>query len=510
MPSELLNLTTMPELENEPASRGVSEAALLVLAVIWCRDEPWRMGEVLLIPRGSPAPRIWFGRGPAEEQRPKSHLGQQRPGLWLPSPPLLAPSISRYQLELQLAGDEEVLVWNRGRAPLFHNDREVSESRCREGELLQLGRQLLLLCCRRPAALGAQRVAFAPFPFGLADPHGIVGECAAVWQLRQQVAFLANRTGHVFVQGQSGSGKELVVRAIHELSPRGARALVSRNAATFPEALVDAELFGNCKNYPNPGMPERSGLVGEADGSTLFLDEFAELPMPSQAHLLRALDAGEYQRLGESRSRNSDFRLIAATNRGPAAIKHDVLARFGFSVEVPDLKSRREDIPLLVRHILRQEAARGDEVARECFPDGDARCEPTLALALARALLTRDYPANVRELKAELWRALAERELGFAARPPHAADAPRGAAGPTPARVRPSAAPESDGAASAGPVNPSPRSIQAALDESNGSIEATWRALGLRNRFVLLRLIKRHDLEVRKRPAISSERPPKR
>src|SRR6185503_16398678 len=115
-------------------------------------------------------------------------------------------------------------------------------------------------------------------------------------------------------------------RALHELSPRAERRLVSRNAATLPSGLMDAELFGNAKNYPNPGMAERAGLIGEANGGTLFLDEIGELPAELQAHLLRVLDGdGEYQRLGDAQQRRSDFRLVAATNRDPSSLKHDFL-----------------------------------------------------------------------------------------------------------------------------------------------------------------------------------------
>src|SRR5262249_38405316 len=193
----------------------------------------------------------------------------------------------------------------------------------------------------------------ASFAFGAADTHGIVGESPAAWALRDTVAFAARSVGHVLIHGESGVGKELVARAIHALSARRARPLGARNAATFPEALVDAELFGNAKNYPNPGMIEREGVVGEADGSTLFLDEIGELPAALQAHLLRVLDrGGEYQRLGEPRVRRADLRVVAATNRSIDELKHDLAARLTLRVEVPSLADRREDIPLLARHLL--------------------------------------------------------------------------------------------------------------------------------------------------------------
>jgi two-component system nitrogen regulation response regulator GlnG/two-component system response regulator HydG len=157
----------------------------------------------------------------------------------------------------------------------------------------------------------------------------MIGESPAAWDLREQLAAGAVQGAHVLLLGESGAGKELAARALHALSARSAGPFVARNAATIPDSLVDAELFGTAKNYPNSGSPERVGLVGEADGGHLMLDEIGELSDVHQAHLLRLLDrGGEYHRLGESHTRLSDLRLIAATNRYPASLKHDLLARF--------------------------------------------------------------------------------------------------------------------------------------------------------------------------------------
>ena len=134
---------------------------------------------------------------------------------------------------------------------------------------------------------------------------------------------------------------------------------MSRNgSATLPAGLIDAELFGNVANYPNAGMAERPGLIGEADGSTLFLDEIGELPDALQTHLLRVLDdGGEYQRLGDARRRHADLRLIAATNRPVRQLKHDLAARLRLRVHLPGLNERPEDVPLLARFLLQRAAA---------------------------------------------------------------------------------------------------------------------------------------------------------
>ena len=192
-----------------------------------------------------------------------------------------------------------------------------------------------------------------------------MGETPAGWALRDRIAFAAHADGHVLVHGESGTGKELCAAAIHGLSARFERSLVACNAVTFPTGLVDVELFGNAKNYPNPGTAERDGLIGEADGTTLFVDEIGELPATLQAHLLRVLDRkGEYQRLGEARVRCADLRVVAATNRAVTELKHDFAARFTLKVEVPPLSARAADVPLLVRHLLARVAAGNDEVRR--------------------------------------------------------------------------------------------------------------------------------------------------
>jgi DNA-binding NtrC family response regulator len=260
----------------------------------------------------------------------------------------------------------------------------------------------------------------------------------------------------------------------------------------MPETLIDAELFGNCKNYPNPGMADRQGLVGEAAHSTLFLDEIAELPHGSQAHLLRLLDRGEYHRLGESKARQSDLRLVAATNRDPSALKHDLLARMTLRVSVPVLNERLGDVPLLVRHILRRAAARGDAIARARVEGGGGAHEPYIDIGFMRQLVAHRYRLGVRELETLLWRHLTNPSTSA-----FAVD------DLTPTRE--DGAPSHDAQASADVADFAATDIAAAriqrcLDDNNGVVELTWRALGMKNRYVLIRAIKKYGLEVRRRP----------
>jgi len=308
--------------------------------------------------------------------------------------------------------------------------------------------------------------------FGEPDALGILGESPLTWRLRESIAFAAKADTHVLVLGESGTGKELAAKAIHSLSSRSERPFVARNAATLPAGLVDAELFGNAKNYPNPGMPERAGLVGEADGGTLFLDEIGELPSELQAHLLRVLDSdGEYQRLGEARTRRSTFRLVAATNRDPTALKHDFLARFTAHVELPSLDARRDDLSLLLRHLLSRASRRSPEIAGRF-----ARIDPALVVHVLR----RRFPANVRDLDALLWRSLAE-SCG------DTLELPASLRAPTAPALAPAPAPREQ-------PDPNEEQIRAALASSGNSVPKAATALGLSSRYALYRLMKKHGI----------------
>lgn len=451
----------------------------LALVILWSLAEPERVGEVALLP--DRRDDLVLGRPGAAVDDPARLVvfARQRPGRAAVTGPPNGARISRHQLTLTTRG-ARLDVHNRGRCPLRVDGLRVDRADVTVGATLGLEDQLLLLVTRRPRALPTPAVAAADrFPFGRADAHGLVGESPAAWALRHRLAFCAPRAPHVLLAGPSGSGKELAARALHRLSPRGARELIARNAATLPEGLVDAELFGNVRDYPNPGMPAREGLIGAADGASLFLDEIGELPEALQAHLLRVLDAdGEYQRLGEARTRRADLRLIAATNRPPDELKHDLLARLELRVTLPGLDVRREDVPLLIDHTLRQIAAADPDIGARFFEGWDGRDgRPRVAPRLVDLLVRHDYTHHARELRALLWDALASSRGTFIA----ASEALR-------ARL---AAP------SGGPVAHdalTPAQIQACLDAHDGNQASTWRALGLKNRDVLYRLIKKHGL----------------
>lgn len=260
--------------------------------------------------------------------------------------------------------------------------------------------------------------------------------------------------------------------------PRGnARgAFVARNAGTLPESLLDAELFGNAKGYPNAGMPERVGLIGAAHGGTIFLDEIAELPVAGQTHLLRVLDEGEYQSLGDPTRRHSAFRLIAATNLPESALRGDVQARFTFRVHVPDLAQRREDVTLIARFLLKKIADDDRALAARLFTE--AR-EPRLSATLLRHLARHSFANNVRELRNLLWQTAVAGDGNTL-------------------EWRPTRVESSEELVAVPGTDPTASELQRALDANNGSIERTWRALRLPNRFAMMRLIKKHGLRIQK------------
>jgi two-component system nitrogen regulation response regulator GlnG/two-component system response regulator HydG len=486
--------STLDEQESRANSCEVAHRPAMTLTVIGCPDEDWRVGELaLLAAPESSEPRL-LGRGSAQPADPCARLTFARVsgGAIEAALPLGLSRISRVQALVRRCGPHAIEIRNLGRSELLHDGKPVDVARIRPGEAVQFGRQLLLLGVMRTPGLRTLDDEFAAHSFGRADRFGIVGESDAVWALRRRIAFVAARHGHVLIHGASGTGKELVACALHALSDRRARGLVARNAATLPDGIIDAELFGNVRNYPNYGVPERPGLIGQAHGTSLFLDEFAELPPGMQPHLLRVLDGGDYQRLGEATARRSDFRLIAATNRPLETIKEDLRARFAFVLELPDLNDRRDDVPLLAAHLLRQMAERDAQLAQRLFAQGDLQRAPRLSFALLRALVAHSYRSNVRELEAWLWRAIESSrgdELELSGTPEAEA-----------CELRALPTRENSAVCASPPSALGSDKIQAVLDEHNGSVEAAWRALGLSNRYTLRRLIAKHGLEIRRKP----------
>lgn len=482
---------------------------LPALMITWAAAEPERVGEVALFEVGEGA-RI-LGRGEVEGGSDGARIDfyRQRPGSLVKTGPLKSPGISREQLRIRLEGGG-LRIDRIGKCAMELEGERSDRCLLKPGQTLLLKGQILLYCTLRPRSLPPLKSAslsVAP-SFGAPDVHGIVGESPASWRLREQLAWTAAADEHTLLLGGSGSGKELAARAIHSLSLRSKGPFIARSAATIPESLIDAELFGNVKGYPNPGMPERPGLIGAANGGTLFLDEIGELPQSLQANLLRVLDeGGEYHNLGGSAAKRSDFRLLGATNRSPEALKHDLAARLVLRLSVPGIKERRDDIPFLCRHLLRRAAAKSPEALRRFLSQpADSAPEPQFKASLIEHLLRCEYTTNIRQLDALLWRAMAESpgdaiEWEGERKAQRRAQRASGSTSSRPLAPEPQVMPQDVAVevqvkeeAEAAP-EPSEADVRASLEAHDGNIVRTARALGLSSRYVLYRLMKRYGID---------------
>jgi DNA-binding NtrC family response regulator len=226
------------------------------------------------------------------------------------------------------------------------------------------------------------------------DLHGIVGRSPLLLDMFTKVRRIAPHFQMVLVRGDTGTGKELVANTLHLLSPRAKRPLVVCDCAALVDTLVESELFGYVKGSFTGAMEDRAGMIEAADNGTLFLDEVGEIPLTTQAKLLRVLQDRELRRVGASRSRHVDVHIIAATNRDLRRMverhtfREDLYYRLAVvEIIVPSLSERREDLPLLLRHFL-------DKYARQYN-------KPGLKLTRRAEILLSGYswPGNIRELQ---------------------------------------------------------------------------------------------------------------
>jgi transcriptional regulator with GAF, ATPase, and Fis domain len=189
----------------------------------------------------------------------------------------------------------------------------------------------------------------------------IVGQSPALQKVLDQLTLVAPTEANVLVLGESGTGKELIARAIHERSQRAAGPLIKVNCASVPHDLFESEFFGHVRGAFTGAIRDRVGRFQLADGGTLFLDEIGEVPLDLQSKLLRVLQEGTFERVGEERTRRANVRIVAATNRDlrreveAGTFRQDLFFRLSvFPLELPPLRERKEDIPLLVRHLIAQ------------------------------------------------------------------------------------------------------------------------------------------------------------
>jgi transcriptional regulator with GAF, ATPase, and Fis domain len=233
------------------------------------------------------------------------------------------------------------------------------------------------------------------------DFGGIIGQGPAIRGTLEQIDLVAPTDATVLIQGESGTGKELVAREIHKRSGRAACALVKVNCAAIPPELYESEFFGHAKGAFTGALRDRAGRFEVADGGTLFLDEVGEIPLLLQGKLLRVLQEGVYERVGEEEPRRVDVRVLAATNRvlrkemAAGRFREDLYYRLNvFPLTVAPLRERREDVPLLAAHFL-DHACQRLHLRR-----------PRLTKGHVRELQQYDWPGNVRELENVIERAV--------------------------------------------------------------------------------------------------------
>ena len=342
------------------SAQGMPGRPLLALTILWHPD-PARIGEQFV---GDPG-TLEVNRYAPLFYRP----GQA--GL-----PLGHGTISRDPVRVvrDSGGDGVVVYFPAARMPVELNGRAAAgpvrfdAADVARGQVLTFGRAVVL-CLHWMDCLPKHN----PVP-------GLVGVGAAAIALRDQIRMVAPTDIPVLLLGETGTGKEIAARAIHALGQRAETRLVAVNMAALNESLAAAELFGAARGAYT-GAQERKGLFAEADGGTLFLDEIGNAPASVQPMLLRVLEGGDYRPLGASQDRKTTARLIAATDQDldTAAFNQALLRRLeGFALQLPPLRARREDIGVLIVHLLQAHGA-----------------QPVLPLELVVEIACYDWPGNI-------------------------------------------------------------------------------------------------------------------
>jgi two-component system nitrogen regulation response regulator GlnG len=381
--------------------------------------------------------RAVLGSARSEHARQEVVVGRENPTFrmvgWGDARPLQDPCVSRRQMALR---------WVHGRGGFELRQEAEARRELRRfgpdgsllgegpgflpaGGLVAIGDRVLLLCTCRPLDV-------------VGTDLGMVGESRAMVVLRGQIRALADSGDTVLIHGETGVGKELVARALHEGSRRRKAPFLVVNCAAMPETLLESELFGHAKGAFSGAVAAKEGLFRSAGGGTLFLDEIGEMPLAMQAKLLRVLQERKVRPVGETQERPVDVRVVAATNRDLAAeveagrFRADLYSRLeGPAIRVPPLRERRDDVPRLFVHFLLQrihedtQAVGGDAPLARLVQDPGAQQGP-IPMDFFLRLLGRDWSRNVRELdKYVAAVAAANRQRGEFRAPPHEPSAPR-------------------------------------------------------------------------------------
>ncbi|MBF5045005.1 sigma-54-dependent Fis family transcriptional regulator [Aggregicoccus sp. 17bor-14] len=366
-------------------------AHLVPALTIASHPVPRRVGERLLLTGLGGGRQVLLARSSPDFTAPGSLLGT----------PLLDPFVSRKPLVLSAAeGGALRLAAPEGGTRVVVDGRPLAgecvlpAAALQAGVALELAGRVVLLAHLAPAE------GPPPTPYAL----GMVGESAALHEVRRHVERVADLRVPVLLRGETGTGKELVARAIYQRSVRPGSRFISVNLGAIPRELAAAELFGAVKGAFTGALKDREGLFHAAHGGTLFLDEVGEAPPEVQVMLLRVLEAGELFPVGATRPVPVDVRIIAATDADleeriqSGSFKAPLLHRLaGYEIRVPPLRERREDVGPLFHHFAREELELLGEVHR--LQPEDPYAEPWLPAPLAAQLLRHPWPGNIRQLR---------------------------------------------------------------------------------------------------------------
>ncbi|MFY2561233.1 sigma 54-interacting transcriptional regulator [Corallococcus terminator] len=348
-----------------------------------------RVGEQLLLSGLASGHAVSLSRNAPVFMRPGNALGMHLADSFLSRKPLVFSSGPEGGVRLEPGEGGRVCVAGR----VLEGPWEFSPEDLEAGVALELGgRVVLVLHLADPTAKDP------------ADLLGMLGISTGIQRVRRLIEQVADLNVPVLVRGETGSGKELIARALHQHGPRRDHPFVSVNLGAIPRELAAAELFGARKGSFTGATKDQEGFFHAAHGGTLFLDEVGEAPPEVQVMLLRVLETGEIFRLGERTPVTVDVRLVAATDAHleqqiqEGRFKAPLLHRLaGFSIRVPPLRERREDVGLLFHHFAREELEAMGE-ARRLEPE-DSLAEPWLPTPLAARLLAHDWPGNIRQLR---------------------------------------------------------------------------------------------------------------
>ena len=331
---------------------------------------------------------------------------------------------------------------------------------------------------------------------GRYDYTSIVGASEGMRQVFQKLDRIVESELPVMIHGDSGTGKELIARAIHYNGPRKDKAFVTENCAALPDTLLESELFGHARGAFTGAHKTKKGLLEQADGGTLFLDEIGDMSPEMQKKLLRVLQEGEFRSLGSNQSVKVDVRVIAASHRNLEEMvrggdfREDLYYRINvLAVQLPPLRERREDVPLLAEHLLARAAREANRPA------------PLLPREVTAALVAYDWPGNVRELENEMRRlvVMAEDEVRLELLSPSVLER-RSLRGPGGA---PAALLDAGGNIREAVADLEIRSIETALEQAGGNKSRAAKTLGI-SRFALQRKLDKYGLG-KKKASVESE-----